>query len=92
MVLLRQVEGQWGVSPKAGTGPLLTIHLEPASLDRIKHATFLSQEKWKLEHKSLQSLRLLDNYIKLQHAHAMKVYGRSGCIVPLFHNLGTRRN
>jgi len=54
MVLLRQVEGQWGVSPEAGTGPLLTIHQEPAALDRIKHATFLSQEKWKLEHKSLQ--------------------------------------
>ena len=59
MVLLRQVEGQWGVSPKAGTGLLLTVHQELAFLDRIKHATFLSQEKWKLKRKSLQSLRLL---------------------------------
>jgi len=54
MVLLRQVEGQWEVSLKAGTDPLLTVHQEPASLDRIKHATFLSQEKWKVECKSLQ--------------------------------------
>ena len=61
MALLTQVEGQWGVSPKAGTGPLLTIHQEPAFLDRIKHATFLSPEKWKLECKSLHSLRLLDS-------------------------------
>jgi hypothetical protein len=35
MALLRQVEDQWGVSPKADTGPLLATHQELASLDRI---------------------------------------------------------
>jgi hypothetical protein len=90
MVLLRQVEGQSGVSPTAGTGPLLTIHQEPAFLDRIKHATLLSQEKWKLERKSLKLLRLLDSLLKLQHGHAMKAYGRRGCIFPLPHNHSTR--
>jgi hypothetical protein len=49
MALLRQVEGQWGVSPKADIAPLLTTHQEPASLERIKHKTLLSRVKYKLE-------------------------------------------
>jgi hypothetical protein len=74
MALLRQEEGQWGVSPKADTGPLLATYQEPPSLDRIKHATFFLIEKLKLETelKSFKLLRLLASYIKLLHAHAIK--------------------
>jgi hypothetical protein len=43
------VEGQWGVSPRADTGPLLAALQEHASLCRKEYTAVLSIVKWKSE-------------------------------------------
>jgi hypothetical protein len=43
------VEGQWGVSPRADTGPLLTTLQEHASLCKTENTAVLYMVKWKLE-------------------------------------------